>query len=316
MTMDGILFDVDDTLVDTKGAFARALEAVRAEHLPHVPAERDPEILSHWRTDPGGFYSRYTRGEMDHVTQRRHRAALLHETFGAAPVTETSFEAWDALFWGTFERSWAAHDDARAAIDAVLAAGLRVGVVTNAATELQERKLKAAGLGDLPVLVGVDTLGFGKPDPRVFLEGARKLGTEPSRTAYVGDEPTVDALAAHEAGLTGVWLDRAGHRRGPGYAGHALPGSGLPGSGLSDAALSGALGSGAGQPGTGQAEPAEPGLAEPGLAEPGLAQPGLAEPNAAQRAVLRGDPQNPEALRAAGVVVVETLAELPAALGY
>ncbi|MGW2094176.1 HAD family hydrolase [Promicromonospora sukumoe] len=286
MTMDGILFDVDDTLVDTKGAFARALEAVRAEHLPHVPAERDPEILSHWRTDPGGFYSRYTRGEMDHVTQRRHRAALLHETFGAAPVTETSFEAWDALFWGTFERSWTAHDDARAAIDAVLAAGLRVGVVTNAATELQERKLKAAGLGDLPVLVGVDTLGFGKPDPRVFLEGARKLGTEPSRTAYVGDEPTVDALAAHEAGLTGVWLDRAGHRRGPGYGGHARPVSGL-----SDAALSGALGSGAGQPGTGQ-------------------------PNAAQRAVLRGDPQNPEALRAAGVVVVETLAELPAALGY
>lgn len=266
MTMDGILFDVDDTLVDTKGAFARALEAVRAEHLPHVPAARDPEILSHWRTDPGGFYSRYTRGEMDHVTQRRHRAALLHETFGAAPVTEKSFEAWDALFWGTFERSWTAHADARAAIDAVLAAGLGVGVVTNAATELQERKLKVAGLGDLPVLVGVDTLGFGKPDPRVFLEGARRLGTEPSRTAYVGDEPTVDALAALQAGLTGVWLDRAGHRRGPGYGAHAQ----------NDAAL----------------------------------------PGAAQRAALAGDPQDPEAMRAAGVVVIETLAELPATLGY
>lgn len=281
MTIEGILFDVDDTLVDTKGAFARALEAVRAEHLPHVPAERDPEILSHWRTDPGGFYSRYTRGEMDHVTQRRHRAALLHETFGAAPVTETSFEAWDALFWGTFGRSWTAHDDARAAVDAALAAGLRVGVVTNAATELQERKLKVAGLGDLPVLVGVDTLGFGKPDPRVFVEGARKLGVEPSRTAYVGDEPTVDALAAHEAGLTGVWLDRAGHRRGPGYGGHAGSGGGL-----SDAAIAGAV-------------PSAPG-----------------QPNAAQRAVLQGDPQDPEALRAAGVVVIETLAELPAALGY
>jgi putative hydrolase of the HAD superfamily len=272
MTMDGILFDVDDTLVDTKGAFARALEAVRAEHLPHVPAARDPEILSHWRTDPGGFYSRYTRGEMDHVTQRRHRAALLHETFGAAPVTETSFEAWDALFWGTFERSWTAHDDARAAVDAALAAGLRVGVVTNAATELQERKLKVAGLGDLPVLVGVDTLGFGKPDPRVFLEGARKLGTEPSRTAYVGDEPTVDALAALQAGLTGVWLDRAGHRRGPGYGAHAHAHAHAQ----NDAAL----------------------------------------PGAAQRAALAGDPQDPEAMRAAGVVVIETLAQLPAALGY
>ena len=281
MTMDGILFDVDDTLVDTKGAFARALAAVRAEHLPHLSPERDPEILSHWRTDPGGYYSRYTRGEMDHLTQRRHRAALLHETFGAAPVTESSFEAWDALFWGTFERSWTAHDDARAAIDAVLAAGIRVGVVTNAAAELQERKLKVAGLADLPVLVGVDTLGFGKPDPRVFLEGARRLGTEPSRTAYVGDEPTVDALAAHEAGLTGVWLDRAGHRRGPGYGGPARPGTASSGPALPDAAL-----------------------------------PDAAQPNSALRAALQRDPQDPDALRAAGVVVIETLADLPAALGY
>ncbi|GAB2486498.1 HAD family hydrolase [Promicromonospora xylanilytica] len=257
MTMDGILFDVDDTLVDTKGAFALALAAVRAEYLPHVEPEREPEILSHWRTDPGGYYARYTRGEMDHVTQRRLRAVLLHETFGGAPVTPSSFTAWDALFWGTFEKSWTAHTDAVAAVHAVVAAGIRVGVVTNAAAELQERKLKLAGLGDLPVLVGVDTLGFGKPDPRVFLEGARLLGTEPARTAYVGDEPAVDALAAHQAGLTGVWLDRAGHRRGPGYhGGPALP----------DGAL--------------------------------------------------GDAQDPVALRAAGVVVIETLEELPAALGY
>lgn len=256
MTIDGILFDVDDTLVDTRGAFALALAAVRAEYMPDVPPEREPEILSHWRTDPGGYYGRYTRGEMDHVTQRRLRAVLLHETFGAPPVTESSFPAWDALFWGTFEKSWTAHADARAAVDAVVAAGLRVGAVTNAATELQERKLKLAGLADLPVLVGVDTLGFGKPDPRVFLEGARLLGTDPVRTAYVGDEPTVDALAARRAGLTGVWLDRADHRRGAGYTGPPLPDGGLR------------------------------------------------------------DPQDPAALRATGVVVIETLASLPGALGY
>lgn len=256
MTTDGILFDVDDTLVDTKRAFARALAAVRAEYLPHVPPEREPEILSHWRTDPGGFYARYTRGETDHVTQRRLRAELLHETFGGPPVTEASFEAWDALFWGTFEKSWTAHDDARAAVDAVLAAGIAVGVVTNAATELQERKLKMAGLADLPVLVGVDTLGFGKPDARVFLEGARLLGTDPARTAYVGDEPTVDAVGALEAGLTGVWLDRVGHRRGAAYGASPAPDGG------------------------------------------------------------HRDVQDPDVLRAAGVLVIETLAELPAALGY
>ena len=213
MTVDGVLFDVDDTLVDTRGAFAKALTAVAVEYLPHVPADRYGEILAHWRSDPGGYYRRYTRGETDHLTQRRLRADLLHRTFGGEPVTDASFPAWDALFWGTFERSWRAFDDAREALDGLRAAGVAVGVVTNAAVELQERKLRAAGLDGLAVLVGVDTLGFGKPDPGVFLEGARLLGTYPAATAYVGDEPHVDAMAAHDAGLVGVWLDRPGARR-------------------------------------------------------------------------------------------------------
>ncbi len=211
--VDGVLFDVDDTLVDTRGAFAAALTAVAVEYLPHVPADRYGEILDHWRSDPGGYYRRYTRGETDHATQRRLRADLLHRTFGGEPVTESSFEAWDGLFWGTFERSWTAFDDAAPVLERLRGAGVAVGVVTNAAVALQERKLRSAGLDGLPVLVGVDTLGFGKPSPQVFLEGARLLGTEPAQTAYVGDEPGVDARAASEAGLVGVWLDRPGTRR-------------------------------------------------------------------------------------------------------
>lgn len=211
--VDGVLFDVDDTLVDTRGAFARALDAVRERYLPAVGPERLDEMLHQWRSDPDGWYRRYTRGETDHRTQRRHRAVLLHETFGGEPVTEELFDEWDDLFWGTFETSWTPFDDAAPALAAARDAGLRVGVVTNASVELQERKLASVGLADLPVLVGVDTLGFGKPDPRVFTEGARRLGTDPARTAYVGDEPAVDAAAARDAGLLGVWLARRGVRK-------------------------------------------------------------------------------------------------------
>ncbi len=185
--VDGVLLDVDDTLVDTKGGFAKALTAVAVEYLPHVPADRYPELLAHWRTDPGGYYKQFTRGETDALTQRRLRADLLHRTFGGEPVTEDSFADWDALFWGTFERSWAAFDDSADLLEALRGAGVKVGVVTNAHVELQERKLRAAGLEDVAVLVGVDTLGYGKPHPDVFVEGARRLGTDAARTAYVGD---------------------------------------------------------------------------------------------------------------------------------
>ncbi|ROS73545.1 HAD family hydrolase [Cellulomonas sp. PhB143] len=211
----GVLLDVDDTLVDTRAGFAAAIEAVVEVYLPHLPAERRPEVLAMWRADAGGHYRAYTRGEIGFEVQRMRRANELHAAFGGAELDDAAYEAWRALFWGTFERSWVAHDDAVAAVRALVDAGVPVGAVTNAATALQERKLAATGLGDLvPVLASVDTFGVGKPDARIFHEGARRLGVEPGHAAYVGDELDVDARGARDAGLLGVWLDRPGARRG------------------------------------------------------------------------------------------------------
>jgi putative hydrolase of the HAD superfamily len=212
--LDGVLFDVDDTLVDTRAAFAAAITAASRVWLPHLPESRYDEVLALWRADPNGHYRAYTRGEVDFDAQRMARANELQATFGGELLDDAAYVDWKDLFWGTFEASWAGFEDARPVVDALVAAGVRVGSLTNARVELQTRKLAAAGLPDVPLLVGVDTLGFGKPDPRVFAEACARLGTDPARTAYVGDELDVDARAARAAGLVGVWLDRPGTRRG------------------------------------------------------------------------------------------------------
>jgi len=213
VAVEGVLFDVDDTLVDTRAAFAESIAAASRVWLPHLPEERYDEVLALWRSDPNGHYRAYTRGEVDFDAQRMARANELQATFGGALLDDAAYVDWKDLFWGTFEASWAAFDDSRPVVDALVAAGVRVGSLTNARVELQTRKLAAAGLADVPLLVGVDTLGFGKPDPRVFVEACRLLGTEPARTAYVGDELDVDAVAAGDAGLVGIWIDRPGGRR-------------------------------------------------------------------------------------------------------
>lgn len=208
-SVDGVLFDVDDTLVDTHGAFAVALAAVSRTWLPELDPARDVEVLDHWRADAGGRYRRYTRGEVSYREQRMARANDLHAMFGGPVLDDAAYDEWNALFEDRFTGAWAAHDDAAAVVRRLLDAGIVVGALTNAATEYQVRKLTRAGLvDDVPLLVGVDTLGFGKPDPRVFAEACRRLGTAPERTAYVGDELDVDARAATAAGLRGVWLAR------------------------------------------------------------------------------------------------------------
>jgi putative hydrolase of the HAD superfamily len=216
MSVDGVLFDVDDTLVDTRGAFAHAFEAVGERYLPHLPASRRHELVAAWRADPLHRFAAYTRGEVGYEEQRLARAQDLHGAFGGPTLDDETFPEWNSVFESAFSAAWAALPDASGVVDELLATGVVVGALTNAAVAYQTRKLERAGLGSrVPLLVGVDTLGVGKPDPRVFLEACRRLGTDPARTAYVGDELDVDAVAAREAGLVGVWVDRPGARRRP-----------------------------------------------------------------------------------------------------
>lgn len=215
-SVDGVLFDIDDTLVDTRAAFAVAIGQVLRTYVPGADEATVARALAAWRADAGGHYRAYTRGETTYRAQRMTRANELHAAFGGPVLDDDAYDVWDEVFEAGFVGAWTAHPDAHDALRRVVGAGLVVGSLTNAATDYQTSKLVRAGLDQhLEVLVGVDTLGIGKPDPRVFVEACRRLGTDPARTAYVGDELDVDARAAAAAGLVGVWVDRPGLRRVP-----------------------------------------------------------------------------------------------------
>lgn len=204
----GVLFDIDDTLVDTRGAFRHALQRIAALHLPRTPS---PDVLvEFWRDDRHGHYRSFTRGEIGYRAQRMLRANDLHAQFGGPDMSDDEYDEWNSDFELFFRQGWRPHGDVAAALDALDAAGIPYGALSNAAHAYQEEKLAACGLERMPVLVGVDTLGFGKPDPRVFALACERLGFPAHKVAYVGDEFDIDAQAAVAAGLSlGVWLDRS-----------------------------------------------------------------------------------------------------------
>lgn len=57
--------------------------------------------------------------------------------------------------------------------------------------------------------ISAQDFGVAKPDPRIFHAAASTLGVDPHEVLHVGDDATLDALAAITAGMQAVWLNTA-----------------------------------------------------------------------------------------------------------
>jgi putative hydrolase of the HAD superfamily len=51
--------------------------------------------------------------------------------------------------------------------------------------------------------------GVGKPDPRIFLAACGVVEVQPEQVLHVGDDITLDALGALNAGMQAAWLNRS-----------------------------------------------------------------------------------------------------------
>ncbi len=101
-------------------------------------------------------------------------------------------------------------EGARALLEALRAAGLRLAVLTNGSEPLLARKLAALGIAELldAVVSAVDA-GHPKPEPAAYAAAADALGLPPAEVAMVGDHLEWDVAAPLRAGYArAVWLDR------------------------------------------------------------------------------------------------------------
>jgi uncharacterized protein len=86
--------------------------------------------------------------------------------------------------------------EGRAIIERAKAAGLRVGVVSNASAAWVSAALGAEGI---PCVAPA-----GKPAKGAFLEACAMVGVAPERSAYVGDQVITDVLGSQRAGMRAV----------------------------------------------------------------------------------------------------------------
>jgi putative hydrolase of the HAD superfamily len=190
-----LLIDLDDTLMDDRGAMAAAVLRFRTKHalLPHL---QDGVVAARWDAAGRSLWRRLALGEVTFVEQRRLR---LRDVFS---LTLSDDEA-DALFadYLTFyEQSWALLPDTDQFLAAT--AHLSRAIVTNGSRLQAGKKLDTLGLmAHFAAVVTPDDCGARKPDPAMFLHALQLLGVEPAQAMMVGDNMETDIAPALALGM-------------------------------------------------------------------------------------------------------------------
>ncbi|MFE5510541.1 HAD family hydrolase [Streptomyces sp. NPDC056529] len=206
MTIRAVLWDIDDTIFDYATADTAGMRG-------HLAAEglldgfgTVEAALDRWRELTALHWRRFEREGGDFLDQRRDR---VRDFLGRPGLTSAEADAWFDRYVVHYEAAWALFPDTVPVLD-LLARDYRHAVLSNSSIHNQERKLRVLGIRDrFEAVLCAAELGVAKPAPEAFHAACTALGLPPHQVAYVGDQPDIDARGAVEAGLMGVWLDRA-----------------------------------------------------------------------------------------------------------
>ncbi|MBO1335884.1 HAD family hydrolase [Streptomyces sp. VRA16 Mangrove soil] len=205
MPIRAIVWDIDDTIFDYAGADTAGMRA-------HLAAEgllggygSAAEALALWKARTREHWARFESGELGWEEQRRERV----RSFVGRGLEDDEADAWFFRYLAHYEAAWALFPDTLPVLDA-LAASHRHAVLSNSSLHNQDRKLRVLGVRDrFEAVLCAAELGVAKPEAAAFHAVCEELALEPHEVAYVGDQPDTDARGAVEAGLAGIWLDRA-----------------------------------------------------------------------------------------------------------
>lgn len=190
--IEAVLFDWDGTLVDSKKAILQsyrdATGKVLGRAFPDTPEE--VALILPMRAQESFPMLAGDRADPAELTQAYHDAYMVNS------------EQFAGAFAGT-----------RSTLDAIVASGVTVGIVTSKSRDRVDSDMARFGLeGMFATIVSGDLSAERKPHPGPVLDAMRQLGVEPSQVLFVGDGPQ-DVIAGRAAGTLTVACTYGFHGR-------------------------------------------------------------------------------------------------------
>ncbi len=189
------VFDAYGTLFNVHAAIARHRDAAGPAADRFSEIWRTKQLEYAWMLSAAGHYVDFWT-----LTER-----ALDHAFAREPSVDTALRA--RLLEAYFKLD--AFPDARAALTALKAKGMRTAILSNGNPRMLEGAVTAAGIGaDLDAVFSVDTIRVYKPRREVYALVTDAFRLAPAEVAFVSSNRW-DVMGATAFGFRCVWVNRA-----------------------------------------------------------------------------------------------------------
>jgi HAD superfamily hydrolase (TIGR01549 family) len=198
-----ISLDLDDTLWPVLPTIERAEKVLHQWLVEHAPMAAalfsSPSALREIRE-----YMLASKPALKHDMSALRRESIRLALYRAGEDPLLADAAFEAFF--AERQNVDLFEDAGPALE-FLVARFPLVSISNGNADVQRVGLAAY----FRASISAREFGVGKPDPRIFHAAAGAVDVLPQDVLHVGDDATLDALGALNAGMQAVWVNRADH---------------------------------------------------------------------------------------------------------
>ena len=197
-----IIFDFDQTLVDSADGFRLAEKQAQKKLFKDLAVTEWDEFLSAYRRLRKQF----------HEQSNLSRKALWEEVYWhyCRQCDLPVLEKWENDYWQTVKAHTVPFPEAQSVLHS-LAGRYKLACITNTQAQAGSQKHRLVETPDLKecfetVIVAGEAGLPPKPDKGVFLACMEVLDVGGSQAVYVGDDWRTDICGAADAGLVAIWI--------------------------------------------------------------------------------------------------------------
>ncbi len=203
--IETIFFDVGATLryvvEDPEFAMAADMELMRLVGATESHDEFFAKLNANWKA-----YRKWAKTELLDVSEMELWLQYLLPDYPAERIAPHAAKL--TRLWRDHDGRRVPHDDVKPTLLELKRRGYKLGIIANTITETEipDWMCHDEVAGCFKTVILSSKVRLRKPDPAIYLLGARCIGSAPERCAYVGDNPVRDVEGALDAGFGAMVL--------------------------------------------------------------------------------------------------------------